>query len=413
MLILTPVYENKQGFVFLQIGERRRHPVIFANNRQTLMKIKLIKIEALLFIYCFMAISYSFGQTVKPFMTQQRQFGFINQKQEIVFPANYDRLDYNEHGFLIRNKAKKYGLLNTKGKFVVQCYYEAIENWKETNLVLIEQNNLWGIANPTTGQIVLKPQFTRIQNVKHGQALVDSTYYFRGIVKANGEMLVKPRYRYLGQLNNGLRLAKNQQGKYGYLDKAGKTAIEFMYTDAQPFENGQALVTPKDHTTWMSIDTKGNKIASAKWPPPIEEKEDEPILIRDYVTVFAEPVVSDSNGIKQYPERKLKAGGILLRLKDQKTYSKQLLQLYFKNNIRFPRKAKRKKVQAKVKIQFMITTGGELSWLKVMNDVGYGCSKEAIRLLRAVPQWKPAQYGRAIASLNTVEILFDYTSIKK
>jgi hypothetical protein len=55
-----------------------------------------------------------------------------------------------------------------------------------------------------------------------------------------------------------LQLLKDSNSKYGYIDKNGKTIIEFIFDDAIPFENGLARV--KLDNTWYYIDASGNPV---------------------------------------------------------------------------------------------------------------------------------------------------------
>lgn len=52
-----------------------------------------------------------------------------------------------------------------------------------------------------------------------------------------------------------LRVAKNKDGAYGYIDENGTLVIEPKYDMAYPFKNGKALVSLLGK--WMLIDMQG------------------------------------------------------------------------------------------------------------------------------------------------------------
>ena len=62
---------------------------------------------------------------------------------------------------------------------------------------------------------------------------------------------------------------------------------------------------------------------------------------------------------------------------------------YIKENLQYPKKAKKKGIQQKVELKFFIDDNGRLTNLKVTGRDKYGFGKEAIRLLQNGPTWQP------------------------
>jgi hypothetical protein len=53
--------------------------------------------------------------------------------------------------------------------------------------------------------------------------------------------------------------------------------------------------------------------------------------------------------------------------------------------------------KGKIMVSFIVETDGSLSDIKVLKDLGYGSSEEAIRVLKASPKWIPGkQNGKAV-----------------
>ena len=53
--------------------------------------------------------------------------------------------------------------------------------------------------------------------------------------------------------------------------------------------------------------------------------------------------------------------------------------------------------KGKVMVSFIVETDGSLSDIKVLKDIGYGTSQEAIRVLKASPKWIPGkQNGKPV-----------------
>ncbi len=64
---------------------------------------------------------------------------------------------------------------------------------------------------------------------------------------------------------------------------------------------------------------------------------------------------------------------------------KELLQFFLQENLRYPKKAKRKKVNGTLKLQYQLDRDNNLNNLKIIDSLGFGCEEEAIRLLRSAP----------------------------
>ena len=71
---------------------------------------------------------------------------------------------------------------------------------------------------------------------------------------------------------------------------------------------------------------------------------------------------------------------------------------YLKRNLNYPSAAKRNKIKGKVRVQFTIELDGTLSNFIIIQSLGYGCDKEAIRLLKEGPKWVLNSEGPVITS---------------
>ncbi|MBC8643760.1 energy transducer TonB [Flavobacterium lindanitolerans] len=68
---------------------------------------------------------------------------------------------------------------------------------------------------------------------------------------------------------------------------------------------------------------------------------------------------------------------------------------YVKKNYRIPEVDD--DVSGNVIVNFVVEKDGSLTDIKVVRDLGYGTGKEAIRMLKSAPKWKPGiQNGKAV-----------------
>ncbi|WP_207493256.1 energy transducer TonB [Aridibaculum aurantiacum] len=80
---------------------------------------------------------------------------------------------------------------------------------------------------------------------------------------------------------------------------------------------------------------------------------------------------------------------------------------YLSNNLRYPRKASKDKIEGTVKVQFLVTKEGLVTNVKVVQSVHPSLDEEAVRLIEGSPRWEPAvQNKRTDIYMATQSITF-------
>jgi TonB family protein len=62
---------------------------------------------------------------------------------------------------------------------------------------------------------------------------------------------------------------------------------------------------------------------------------------------------------------------------------------YLNTQIRYPEYARRKNIQGRVLVRFVVNEDGSISDVIPLNHIGGGCDEEAARVVSAMPKWKP------------------------
>lgn len=80
---------------------------------------------------------------------------------------------------------------------------------------------------------------------------------------------------------------------------------------------------------------------------------------------------------------------------------------FLSSSLRYPRKARRKKIQGKVFVGFIVEKNGSLTDFNIVRGIGGGCDDEAIRVLKSSPPWKPGYVnGKPVRTSYTLPITF-------
>ena len=83
------------------------------------------------------------------------------------------------------------------------------------------------------------------------------------------------------------------------------------------------------------------------------------------------------------------------------------VQKWISKNVKYPMIAQENNIQGKVFVQFVIEKEGSVSDVKVARSVDPSLDKEAIRVVKAMPKWKPGkQRGKPVRVSYTVPINF-------
>lgn len=80
---------------------------------------------------------------------------------------------------------------------------------------------------------------------------------------------------------------------------------------------------------------------------------------------------------------------------------------YLSKNLKYPLEAKKKRLEGRVYVQFIVERDGSLSEIKVVKSLGSGCDEEALRVIKMMPKWEPAtKKGVTVRQRMIQNILF-------
>ncbi|MCQ2260805.1 MAG: energy transducer TonB [Bacteroidales bacterium] len=129
------------------------------------------------------------------------------------------------------------------------------------------------------------------------------------------------------------------------------------------------------------FDADAKNAENTEIKPVVTEIEDEDVEETIYVVVEEEP---------DFP------GGMEALLK------------YLQDNIQYPQLAKENNITGKVFVTFVVEKDGRVTQVKLLRDIGGGCGNEAMRVVKAMPKWKPGkQQGRPVRTQFNLPVVFN------
>ena len=83
------------------------------------------------------------------------------------------------------------------------------------------------------------------------------------------------------------------------------------------------------------------------------------------------------------------------------------LMKYLQKNTRYPKVCKEQGLQGRVIVQFVVNTDSTISDVKVVKPVNPHFDQEALRVVKAMPKWKPGtQHGKPVRVRFTLPVTF-------
>jgi periplasmic protein TonB len=87
---------------------------------------------------------------------------------------------------------------------------------------------------------------------------------------------------------------------------------------------------------------------------------------------------------------------------------------YLGKNIQYPSKAKKNDIEGRVIVKFVVCENGTLCNEEIVKSIGGGCDEEVIRVVKAMPNWKPGkQNGKAVRVYYTLPVTFRFKEENK
>ncbi|MCF8230976.1 MAG: energy transducer TonB [Bacteroidales bacterium] len=157
-----------------------------------------------------------------------------------------------------------------------------------------------------------------------------------------------------------------------------------------------------------------------KEPPPPEAPKSttELNIVEDEVDVEDEVVIDvtadEDTEVEEYEpapmeEEEKKEDKVFVVVEDQPQFpgGEKARKRYLSNNIEYPQLARESGIEGTVYVTFVVEKDGSITDVRVLRGIGGGCDKEAIRVVKEMPKWKPGkQRGKPVRVQFNMPIRF-------
>lgn len=181
-----------------------------------------------------------------------RKYGVVSISDgKKLIDVNYDGITYATGNNYIVNKDSKYGVMDSNGNKLI--------DFKYSNIVYRTSANIYEAVNADYTSDLLDSDF----NVKLSKVIVSELNTDKGYIKVreNDEdkyynFKFEPKESKEVLSGNTIFLSKNEEGKYGFIDRNGNVVVNYIYDDASE-QNEYGFASVKKDGLWGAVDSKG------------------------------------------------------------------------------------------------------------------------------------------------------------
>ena len=138
---------------------------------------------------------------------------------------------------------------------------------------------------------------------------------------------------------------------------------------------------------------------------------DEELEIQDAEDQSENTEIQDVTDFGDYDGEDTGEAEIFVVVEDMPQFPGGNVQRWIYKNVKYPILAQENGIQGKVFIQFVIEKDGSITDVKVMRGVDASLDKEAIRVVKSMPKWKPGkQRGKPVRVSYTLPINFQLSN---
>jgi hypothetical protein len=191
------------------------------------------------------------------------KWGFVDKAGKVIVKPSYERAHDFSAGLALVGSTDIERYIDAKGKCILESQVgpKLEEPKKVKHLFPVVEKDKWGYID-TKGNVVVKPQFEQADDFAEGLAAVKLNGKY-GIIDKKGNFVISPRLDSVpGGFSGGLipvRLGSN----CGFLDRAGRIAIDLCFSKAEAFREGLAAVI-LDGTVKPNPDDPDNMITEGR-----------------------------------------------------------------------------------------------------------------------------------------------------
>jgi len=196
-------------------------------------------------------------------------YGYINREGRTVIPLQYTRAGCFDGGLAVvatADEVPRWGFIDHRGNQIIKPVFTAATSFSGGISWVVPRGGApQAIDKNGVVQFAL-PDAENVENFSEGLAafsVLGTNAELWGFVDKKGKVAIPPSYRSASYFSSGLCAVMNSNGRWGYINPKGQVVIEFLWSNAHPFDHDRAKVL--SHNGWGVIDKTGRFVLQARY----------------------------------------------------------------------------------------------------------------------------------------------------
>ncbi len=188
------------------------------------------------------------------------KWGYIDTAGAKSIDFKFSGAEHFSKGYARVMVDTSWGVINNAGNWIIKPTHEMVEYMNE-GFIAIEKDGKWAFFDLKRKKYITKFIYEDLWSFHEGLAMVKIGKNY-GFINTRGKVVLDPIYRQVRMMgfSCGLACVRNQEGKWGYIDKTGKVIIEYQFGEADWFQENKAFVQDKWGEPGYFIDLTGQRI---------------------------------------------------------------------------------------------------------------------------------------------------------
>lgn len=196
----------------------------------------------------------SYGEGMVP-VKDNGKWGYVDAQDRLKLPFVYEDAGPFVSGVAVVVQNGKAFYIDTAGNKVTGEFDDAW-TFNENHTAKVKVGDRYGLID-TKGNYLVRPEWDNVWNLQEGVATVQRSGKY-GYVNQQGATAIEPMYSDVWSSSFGLIPVKLPSGQWGYVDQQGNKAIQQEFSQAYNFSEGVGRVG--QNGKYALIDLNGNAL---------------------------------------------------------------------------------------------------------------------------------------------------------
>ena len=315
-------------------------------------------------------------------------WGYVDGQGHTVIQYQYkDAKDFREGLARVQSEDGSYYFIKNTGGALTDRHNEIAEYASDgfirykPNVMPNNATRKWGFLN-RFGRRTIPAKYYDAGDFSEGIAYVEELIgeeLWCGFIDNNGNKVHRTKYNIAtySRFKDGYIVARDESGKYGYINRQGQPLTSFMFDYAEDFSEGLALVSVGDK--WGFVDKKGN----TTFNPPASSNTAQN---------------TNTEAIEVTEQKPSFKGG------------EEQFRKWLAANVHYPELALENGIKGTVVASVVIEHDGSIGEVKIKKGVDPLLDKETIRVFKSMPKWNPGiQDGSPVRVTMDMPLIFNFS----